>query len=109
MVTFLILEKNIIKTNILNLLKKYFFWFKKKKKANEQNQFQPAKATIDRYQILVTRESENSSILTSMEIKNQSKRDFKSLSNNIVYTIIIKGLHKFRKLQRSKYFRNHIS
>ena len=109
MVTFLILEKNIIKTNILNLLKKYFFWLKKKKKANEQNQFQPAKATIDRYQILVTRESENSSILTSMEIKNQSKRDFKSLSNNIVYTIIIKRLHKFRKLQRSKYFRNHIS
>ena len=101
MVTFLILEKNIIKTNILNLLKKYFFWLKKKI-ANEQSQFQLAKATTDRYQILVTGKSENSSILTSMEITNQSKRDFKSLSNNIVYTIIIKGLHKFRKLQRSK-------
>ena len=109
MVTFLILEKNIIKTNIFKSAQKILFLVEKKKKANEQNQFQPAKATIDRYQILVTRESENSSILTSMEIKNQSKRDFKSLSNNIVYTIIIKGLHKFRKLQRSKYFRNHIS
>ena len=57
----------------------------------------------------MTGKSENSSILTSMEITNQSKRDFKSLSNNIVYTIIIKGHHKFRKLQRSKYCRNHIS
>lgn len=57
----------------------------------------------------MTGKSENSSILTSMEITNQSKRDFKSLSNNIVYTIIIKGHYKFRKLQRSKYCRNHIS
>ena len=44
MVTFLILEKNIIKTNILNLLKKYFFWLKKKKKkkkakSNKVNKF----------------------------------------------------------------------
>lgn len=108
MVTFLILEKNIIKTNILNLLKKILFLVEKKI-ANEQSQFQLAKATTDRYQILVTGKSENSYILTSMEITNQSKRDFKSLSNNIIYTIIIKGHHKFRKLQRSKYCRNHIS